>query len=66
MADMEFDEFGRGYAAGRRPAGRMVHLAGAAWSIALILGLVVWGYKLAVRDVTGVPVMRAMAGPMRG
>ncbi len=65
MADMEFDEFGRGYAAGRRPAGRMVHLAGAACSIALILGLVVWGYKLAVRDVTGIPVMRAMAGPMR-
>lgn len=64
MADMEFDEFAGGYAPNGR-ASRVVHLAGAACSVALMLGLGVWGYKLAVRDVTGIPVMRAMAGPMR-
>ncbi|MFT6452637.1 MAG: hypothetical protein ACJA06_002139 [Halocynthiibacter sp.] len=45
--------------------GRMTHYAGAAMSIALIAGLGVWGYKLMVRDVSGVPVVRAVSGPMR-
>lgn len=44
---------------------RMVHLAGAATSVALLVGAVFWGYELAVRDVTGVPVMRALGGAMR-
>lgn len=47
------------------PVSRWVQLAGAATSIALILGVVVWGYKLAVRDVSGVPVIRAIEGPSR-
>lgn len=47
------------------PVSRWVNLAGAATSVALIAGLGVWGYKLAVRDVTGVPVIRAMEGPSR-
>ena len=34
-------------------------------SAALIAGLVVWGYRLAVRDVVGVPVLRALDGPAR-
>lgn len=34
-------------------------------SLALLVGMGVWGYKLAVRDVTGVPVVRALEGPMR-
>jgi hypothetical protein len=34
-------------------------------SIALIVGLGVWGYKLAMRDVNGVPVVRALEGPTR-
>ncbi len=65
MADLDFDPYDTGYplAAGR--AGRLVNLAGAACSVALILGLGVWGYKLAVRDVTGVPVFRAVEGPLR-
>jgi len=37
----------------------------AARPIALIAGLAVWGYQLAMRDVTGVPVVRALEGPMR-
>jgi cell division protein FtsN len=45
--------------------GRALHGAGALMSIALIGGLAVWGYNLAMRDVTGVPVVRALAGPMR-
>jgi len=44
---------------------RMVQMAGAACSLALIVSLGWWGYKLAVRDVNGVPVVRAMEGPMR-
>ncbi len=44
---------------------RWVQLAGAAVSGALILGVIVWGYRLAVRDVSGVPVIRALEGPAR-
>ncbi len=43
----------------------LVRLAGAAASLALMVGVGVWGYKLLVRDVTGIPVVRAMEGPMR-
>ncbi len=46
-------------------AGVLAQYAGAAISVALIAGVGVWGYKLFVRDVTGVPVVRAMEGPMR-
>ncbi|MCV6593933.1 MAG: SPOR domain-containing protein [Silicimonas sp.] len=38
---------------------------GAFLSLLLIVGLGVWGWKLWVRDVTGVPVVRALEGPMR-
>lgn len=70
MADLEFDDFDAAQsqpdAMGRKDrARRLVNLAGAVCSVALILGLGFWGYRLAVRDVAGVPVMRAMAGPMR-
>jgi hypothetical protein len=58
------DELPQGEA-GALGIGRMAHLAGAALSLALIAGLAVWGYRLAVRDTTGVPVVRAMEGPMR-
>jgi hypothetical protein len=43
----------------------MANLAGAAVSLALIVGIGIWGYKLVVRDVSGVPVVRAAEGPMR-
>lgn len=43
----------------------MANWAGALVSLALILGIAVWGYRLLVRDVTGVPVVRAAEGPMR-
>jgi hypothetical protein len=41
------------------------NLIGATISLALVVGIAVWGYKLLVRDVTGIPVVRAVEGPMR-
>jgi len=38
---------------------------GAVLSLALVIGVAVWGYKLLMRDVNGIPVVRAMEGPMR-
>ena len=43
----------------------LTNLAGAAVSLALVVGIGVWGYKLLVRDVSGIPVVRAAAGEMR-
>ncbi|WP_415183105.1 SPOR domain-containing protein [Phaeovulum sp.] len=56
---------GQGTDEGPRPVSRLVTTAGALTSLALIAGLAVWGYRLAVRDVTGVPVIRALEGPAR-
>ena len=47
------------------PVSRIAPLLGAGVSLALILGTVVWGYRLVVRDVSGIPVVRAMEGPVR-
>ena len=44
---------------------KIVNGAGALTSLALVIGLGVWGYKLAVRDVSGIPVIRALEGPAR-
>ena len=40
-------------------------IAGALISLGLMAGLGVWGYKLLARDISGVPVVRAVEGPMR-
>ena len=45
--------------------GLVVQILGAVTSLALLAGVVVWGYQLVVRDASGIPVVRAMAGPMR-
>ena len=50
---------------GAARAGALVNYVGAIVSCALIVGVGVWGYKLVVRDVSGIPVVRAMAGEMR-
>jgi hypothetical protein len=71
MADADYDGLGDGYSAhtegrvGKAGVQRIVSLAGAVASVALVAGFAVWGYKLAVRDVRGVPVIQAMEGPMR-
>ena len=51
----------------RRFAGlrRLANALGALASLALVVGIVVWGYKLVMRDVHGVPVVRAIEGPLR-
>ena len=41
------------------------NIAGAVVSLALIAGVGVWGYKLMMRDVSGIPVVRAVEGEMR-
>ena len=43
----------------------ITNIAGAAISVALLVGVGVWGYKLLVRDVSGVPVVQATDGPSR-
>lgn len=66
MADLDYDHFDGSYPAAYGPrAGRFAHLGGAAVSLALLLGAGVWGYQLAMRDVSGIPVIRAVGGPMR-
>ena len=44
---------------------KFTNLTGAVVSLALVIGVGVWGYKLLVRDVTGIPVVRAAQGDMR-
>lgn len=48
-----------------KPILTLTNWIGAAMSLALILGVTVWGYKLLMRDVNGIPVVRATEGPMR-
>ena len=64
MADMHGARSGAAPEQNNRIA-KMANLAGAAVSLALIVGVGVWGYKLLVRDVSGVPVVRAAEGPVR-
>ncbi|MFU8824830.1 SPOR domain-containing protein [Yoonia sp.] len=42
-----------------------VNVIGAIVSLSLVLGVGYWGYKLIMRDVSGIPVVRAMEGDMR-
>lgn len=64
MADMHMT----GPARGNGTSGNLATAAnwlGAAMSLALVIGVAVWGYRLVMRDVSGVPVVRAIEGPMR-
>ena len=45
--------------------GAAMNWAGALLSVLLIAGLTAWAWQLWVRDVTGVPVIQALSGPMR-
>lgn len=49
----------------RTPLTVMTNVAGAVVSLALIAGIGVWGYKLMLRDVSGIPVVKAAEGEMR-
>lgn len=45
--------------------GKLTNVTGAVISLALVIGVGVWGYKLLVRDVSGIPVVAAAKGEMR-
>ncbi len=42
-----------------------LHAVGALGSLALVVGIGIWGYGQVMRDVSGVPVVQALDGPMR-
>lgn len=67
MADFGYDEFAEEAAPlpGAQRVKKVTNLIGAVLSVALIAGLAVWGYRIAVRDARGVPVVLALEGPMR-
>ena len=66
MADFDHSDFGGAYHAPvRSTLSTALNWVGAILSLGLIAGLGYWAYQLVVRDVTGVPVVRAMEGPMR-
>ena len=48
-----------------RPLGSVANWIGAIVSLALVIGVSLWAYRLVVRDVSGVPVIKASAEPMR-
>jgi hypothetical protein len=63
MAAFNYDDYGDSQFGGSLATA--LNWAGAFLSVVLIAGLATWGWKLWVRDVSGVPVVRALEGPMR-
>ncbi|WP_420325138.1 SPOR domain-containing protein [Mameliella sp.] len=63
MADFTYD--GAPAAPATVKMASVANWAGAAVSLALIAGIAVWGYRVVARDVSGVPIVQAMSGPMR-
>ncbi|WP_010138523.1 SPOR domain-containing protein [Oceanicola sp. S124] len=60
-----YPETAAGPAAAAPSFGSLVTWVGGALSVALIAGVGVWGYRMVMRDVSGVPVVRAMSGETR-
>jgi hypothetical protein len=66
MADFSYDDaYGVDEATEGASVTTFVNWAGAIVSLALLGGLAWWGWQLLVRDVSGVPVITALEGPMR-
>ncbi len=66
MADIEYsDAVGGEYPPAGVGMSKVINALGAVISVSLLAGGVWWGYQLMVRDVSGVPVIRALEGPMR-
>jgi len=67
MSQQTYERYDRDYQNENQPG--MISVAtnwiGALLSIGLVIGLAFWGYKLTMRDVSEVPVVRALEGPMR-
>lgn len=66
MAEHDFNAY-RAAGADAQPlrVGALVNWFGAVLSLSLVAGIAYWSYNLMVRDVTGIPVVRALEGPMR-
>lgn len=47
------------------PLEKATYVVGAALSLGLVVGMVVWGVNMMTRDLSGVPVIQASKGPMR-
>ncbi|MEM9349329.1 MAG: SPOR domain-containing protein [Pseudomonadota bacterium] len=66
MAEADYGAHGAaepaGYSLG---AGALINILGGIVSLGLIAGVLVWGYQIVARDVSGVPVVQALDGPMR-
>ncbi|MFS4582808.1 SPOR domain-containing protein [Phaeobacter sp. C3_T13_0] len=63
-----YDEYGfapEPAGAGRAGLSKAFSALGAVASLALVAGIGLWGYQLISRDVSGVPVVRAVEGPLR-
>ena len=63
MTAINFEDEGESAEVGLLAA--VMNWAGALLSVLLIAGLMAWAWQLWVRDVTGVPVIKALSGPMR-
>jgi SPOR domain len=63
--DFGYDATGYPASLARSGVARAASLLGAVASLAIVVGIGVWGYNLVMRDVSGVPVVRAVDGPMR-
>ena len=68
MAEMHADRYGQAEWSRPEhvnPVTKFTYAIGSLISIGLIVGFAFWGYQLLVRDVSGVPVIKAAEGPMR-
>lgn len=64
MADIQDPQVEEPVSAGNAVS-KMMNLAGGVLSLGLVIGIGIWGFQLLSRDVSGVPVVRALDGPMR-
>lgn len=65
MAELNYDTGESALGDGLPSMAQVINFSGAVISLALIGGLAIWGWQLVKRDVSGVPVVRALEGPMR-
>ncbi len=66
MADAPFDDFrSAGILAEPSFLSRLIAIGAAVSTLSLVAGGAFWAYRIAVRDVAGVPVIRALEAPMR-
>ena len=65
MAEANFDGFVAGEGLSRGRSSQLMNVIGGLTTLGLLVGVAVWGYRLAVRDASGIPVILALEGPIR-